>query len=78
VYHVCVLCVLALSPLVLASIRRFETDLIRSFRVGLSYDVRSLSTEGIQPIPNELIDRGESSLSGEKPVFFVYIHFSVD
>jgi hypothetical protein len=36
---VCVLRVLALSPLVLASIHRFETDLIRSFCIELSYDV---------------------------------------
>ena len=38
-YRICVLRVLALTPLVLVSIRRFETDLTRSFCIGLIYDV---------------------------------------
>ena len=39
VNHVYVLRVLTLFPLIHALIRRVETDLVRSFCVGLSYDV---------------------------------------
>jgi len=37
----------------------------------------SLSTEGNQPIPHELIDRDESSFRGEKPVFLAFFRFPV-
>jgi hypothetical protein len=77
--HVCVLCVLALTPLVLVSIHRFETNLTRSFFlhwIDLCHEL-SLSIEGNQPIPYELIDRGESSFRGENRCFLRSSDFSL-